>query len=190
MATNTCNNCGCKKCGCSDTGLVSPAPCPTSLGCPTPQPCSEVINAQCVVYTGDPIMCGLDEVVPTDTNVATALNDVVTYFCDNQTRSLRFVKEFTSINFNATFVTITRAELTACGINPSLCSEDGSEFSDFVVNIWYITPVATAWRFLPPYTVGGSWAVAVDSITGDITFLLNSTVPLDPPATVRIVIMF
>jgi hypothetical protein len=83
MATNTCTDCGCKKCGCSDAGLISPAPCPTSLGCPTPEPCSEVINAECVVYTGLPIMCGLDEVVDTDTTLADALTDTITYFCDN-----------------------------------------------------------------------------------------------------------
>ena len=180
----------CKKCGCQDDFLTTPPPCPTPAVCPNPEPCSEVFNAECVVYTGADIDCGNDTVVPTNTDVATALNDVVTYFCDNQTRHLRYVKEFTSINFNAKFVTITRAELTACGIDPSLCSEDGSEFSDFIVNIWITFPDVTIWRFLPPYTAGGSWAVVVDSITGDITFLLNQTVPYDPPATVRIVIMF
>ena len=81
MATNTCTDCGCKKCGCSDAGLISLAPCPTSLGCPTPEPCSEVLDAQCVVYTGDPIMCGLDTVVPTDTSMADALALIVAHFC-------------------------------------------------------------------------------------------------------------
>ena len=180
----------CKKCGCEDNFLTSPPPCPTPAGCPDPELCSETFDSQCILYTGADIECGIDTVVLSDTNVADALNDVVTYFCDNQTRHLRFVKEFTSVNFNATFLTITRAELTACGINPSLCSEDGSEFSDFIVNIWYTLPATTAWRFLSPYSAGGSWSVVVDSITGDITFLLNQTVPYDPPATVRIVIMF
>ena len=52
MATNTCTNCGCKKCGCQDDFLTTPPACPTPLGCPTPQPCSEIIDAQCVIYTG------------------------------------------------------------------------------------------------------------------------------------------
>lgn len=82
MATNTCTDCGCKKCGCSDTGLITPLPCPTPLGCPDPEPCSEVINAECVVYTGLDIECGLDTVVLTDTNISDALNDITTYFCD------------------------------------------------------------------------------------------------------------
>jgi len=81
MATNTCTNCGCKKCGCTDTGLITPIACPTPLGCPDPEPCSEIIDAQCVVYTGAPIMCGLVEVVPTDTTMADALALIVAHFC-------------------------------------------------------------------------------------------------------------
>jgi hypothetical protein len=83
MATNTCTDCGCKKCGCSDTGLITPLPCPTPLGCPNPEPCSEVLDAQCVVYTGEPIMCNLVEVVPTDTTMADALALIVAHFCQN-----------------------------------------------------------------------------------------------------------
>ena len=82
MATNTCTTCGCKKCGCSDTGLITPAPCPTPLGCPNPVPCSEYFDAECVVYSGLDIECGLDTVVLTDTNISDALNDITTYFCD------------------------------------------------------------------------------------------------------------
>jgi hypothetical protein len=52
MATNTCTNCGCKKCGCQDDFLTTPPACPTPVGCPTPELCSEIIDARCVVYTG------------------------------------------------------------------------------------------------------------------------------------------
>ena len=83
MATNTCTDCGCKKCGCTDTGLITPIACPTPIGCPSPEPCSEVINAQCIVYTGLDIECNDDIVVETDTTLADALVDIVTYFCDN-----------------------------------------------------------------------------------------------------------
>ena len=83
MATNNCTNCGCTKpkCGCQDTMLTTPAPCPTPVGCPDPEPCSEVFDAQCVVYTGDSILCGQDIVVTTSSNVADALNDIVDYIC-------------------------------------------------------------------------------------------------------------
>lgn len=61
--------------------MPSPAPCPTPAGCPTPQPCSEVFDAQCVVYTGAPIVCNNVTVVPTNTNMADALQAIVDYFC-------------------------------------------------------------------------------------------------------------
>lgn len=74
--TNTC-----KKCGCEDTFMPSPAPCPTPQGCPNPEPCSEVIDAQCVIYTGPDIMCGPTVLIPTNTNLATALQAIVAQLC-------------------------------------------------------------------------------------------------------------
>jgi len=71
----------CKECGCKDSFLVSPAPCPTPGGCPDPEPCYTVTDAQCTIYTGDPIMCGLVEVVPTNTTMAEALALIVAHFC-------------------------------------------------------------------------------------------------------------
>jgi len=76
----TTNN-TCKKCGCQDSFMVSPAPCPTPVDCPTPQPCSEVLDAQCVIYTGDPIMCNNDIVIPTNTTMSEAIQLLVSYFC-------------------------------------------------------------------------------------------------------------
>lgn len=82
MATNTCTSCGCKKCGCSDNALISPPPCPTPAGCPTPLPCSEYFDAECVIYSGLDIECIDQVVVATDTNLADALNDLITFFCE------------------------------------------------------------------------------------------------------------
>ena len=75
--TNTC-----KKCGCQDSFMVSPAPCPTPVDCPTPQPCSEVVDAQCVIYTGPNITCDTDIVVTTNDTVAEALESIVDYVCN------------------------------------------------------------------------------------------------------------
>ena len=63
--------------------MPSPAPCPTPAGCPTPQPCSEVFDAQCVVYTGENLLCDVDVVVSQNDTVAEALENVVDYFCNN-----------------------------------------------------------------------------------------------------------
>ena len=183
MAINKCSNCGCE-----DSFLTSPAPCPTPAACPDPEPCYTVTGAQCTIYTGPAIECGTDTVVATDTNIADALNDVVTYFCQelNQVK-LRYVKEFTS-NLDGTTLTITQTELAACGITPSICSLSGTEYSDFILNIWYLDG-GTTWRLVQPYSINGTWSASVNDSTGEITILFDQT-PIDPPARVRAVLIF
>ena len=75
MSLNKCKNCGC------EDALTTPAPCPTPAGCPDPEPCSEVFDAQCIIYTGTPIVCGQTVIVPTNTNMADALQAIVAYLC-------------------------------------------------------------------------------------------------------------
>lgn len=84
MATN-CTNCGCNKldCGCKDSFLTTPAPCPTPDGCPDPQPCSEVFDAQCIVYTGDPLECGATTFLDTNGSVSDGLVAITDYICQN-----------------------------------------------------------------------------------------------------------
>jgi len=91
MAYN-CTNCGCSKisCGCGDSFLTTPPPCPTPVDCPTKQVCSEVFDAQCVVYTGPDLQCGLDDVVLTNTPLNVAL-DIIGYFCENTTVSQNLI---------------------------------------------------------------------------------------------------
>jgi hypothetical protein len=62
--------------------LTSPAAFPTPVGCLAPEPCSEVLDAQCVIYTGDDILCNTDVVVNQNDSVDTALNEIVDYFCN------------------------------------------------------------------------------------------------------------
>jgi hypothetical protein len=62
--------------------LISPPPCPTPEGCSTPLPCSEYFDAECVIYSGLDIECIDQVVVATDTNLADALNDLITFFCE------------------------------------------------------------------------------------------------------------
>jgi hypothetical protein len=78
---STCNN-NCPKCGCKDAFLTTPPPCPTPAGCPDPPACSEVLDANCVIYSGPGITCGDDTVVVPDTSVMDALEDIVQYFCN------------------------------------------------------------------------------------------------------------
>ena len=181
MSLNKCQNCGC------EDGLVTPAPCPTPAGCPDPEPCSEVFDAQCIIYTGTDIDCGADTIVPSDTNIATALNDVVTYFCQelNQ-QKLRYVKQIDT-NFDSTTLTITQAELTACGITPSLCSLSGSEYSDFIISLWYLS--AGVWKLIQPYeSPTAFYGVSVNDTTGLIT--ISITRPVGTTTQLRAVLIF
>lgn len=78
------SNDGCKNkpCGCEDTPLTSPAPC-NPVGCPEPYPCTEVLDAQCVIYSGEDITCNEDIVVSQDMNLAEAIQAMTAYFCNS-----------------------------------------------------------------------------------------------------------
>jgi hypothetical protein len=81
MSCTNCNNNNCANpnCGC-ETGLTTPAPC-NPIGCPDPYPCTEITDAQCVIYSDADIVCDQDIVVESNTNVSEALNSIVGYFC-------------------------------------------------------------------------------------------------------------
>jgi hypothetical protein len=49
--------------------------------CPTPQPCTEITDSKCIIYTDAAIKCGEDTVVTTNSSVSTALNQIVDYLC-------------------------------------------------------------------------------------------------------------
>jgi hypothetical protein len=70
----------CAKCGCEDNFLTTPPPCPTAIGCPFNE-CAEIQYTQCIMYTGSDILCFDDTVVPTDTNMAAAINNIVDFLC-------------------------------------------------------------------------------------------------------------
>lgn len=52
--------------------------------CDTPQPCTEITDSQCIVYTGAHIKCGTDIVVKQNDNIAQALAQITAYFCNKQ----------------------------------------------------------------------------------------------------------
>jgi len=52
--------------------------------CDTPQPCTEITDSQCIVYTGAHIKCGTDIVVMQNDNIAQALAQITAYFCNKQ----------------------------------------------------------------------------------------------------------
>jgi hypothetical protein len=52
--------------------------------CPTPQPCTEITDSKCIIYTDAPIVCGNDMVVDSGSSVSIALNRMVDFFCAQQ----------------------------------------------------------------------------------------------------------
>lgn len=65
-------------------GVVTPCvDCNTPV-CPTPQPCTEITDAQCTIYTGANILCGSDVVISQNDKVSVAFSKMVAYFCSKQ----------------------------------------------------------------------------------------------------------
>jgi hypothetical protein len=77
MSCSNCNN-GCKKCGCKDTFVEAAPSTPT---CEVVQ-CAAVMDANCILYSGDDIICDTDTVVTSGMTMAEAMNAFITYFCD------------------------------------------------------------------------------------------------------------
>ena len=79
MACNTCNkkteDCGCKATSVSIDSICNPIDCGS-------QECSESFPAECILYTGDDIICDATTIVTSGDSVAQSLANIVQYFCD------------------------------------------------------------------------------------------------------------
>jgi hypothetical protein len=154
MATN-CASCGCSNqinCGCKDSFLTSPPPCPTPVDCPAAQPCAEVFDAQCVVYTGLDIECGTDTVVATNDSVATALQNVVDYFCTKPAADITVVEAGDNVSVD----TATVGNTTTYTVNAIIpCPMDVTIIDSQVVVRGYFADVTGG---TAPYTY--QWSLA------------------------------
>jgi len=138
MATNDCNKA--KPCGCEDEPLMSLPPC-NPIDCPDPIPCSEVINSECVIYTGPDITCNQDTVVATGDTVAEALNDIVDYFCDNSGGQSTVVAAGDNIQVTSntvgnvtTYTVIGKETIVAAGTNVTVTSNTVGNDTTYTVN--------------------------------------------------------
>jgi hypothetical protein len=78
----------CPSCESNNSGIVLTTNCDCNCDCAepicaTPQPCTEITDSKCIIYTDPAIICGLDTVVTTNSSVSTALNNITSYFCAN-----------------------------------------------------------------------------------------------------------
>lgn len=83
MNCSKCGNNAPITCGC-ETGIPTPPPCAQGTPtCPDPDPCAETFDSQCIIYTGENIVCNDVTIVATNDTVADALVNMSSYFCDN-----------------------------------------------------------------------------------------------------------
>ena len=63
---------------CND-GLTTPISCEPQYTCPDPEQCSEVYDADCVIYFGENIICQGTTIITQYTSVAQGLNEIVIF---------------------------------------------------------------------------------------------------------------
>lgn len=84
----SCTTCKTKTCTCKKSTLpvMPPTGC-NEPDCADPNLCPEVISTECIVYLGDAISCGDDEVVATGSTLQQVHESIVTYFCTRLTQA-------------------------------------------------------------------------------------------------------
>ena len=102
MALSTCTKCGEQPigCGCESPYTTAPACLPVDP-CSNPEPCSEFFDAECIIYSGDTIWCGSDQVVLKNDRLGTSIVNIVTYFCT----------QIATINSSLTTINLTLVSL-------------------------------------------------------------------------------
>jgi hypothetical protein len=203
----------CANCGCEDSFLTTPPPCPTAVACPT-EVCSNIQYAECTVYTGDIITCGEDTVVPSDTNLSAAINNIVDYYCNvisnlptvtvvagdgvtvtsettgtntEYTISTTGVRKFVKEFTNVVFDNVT---LTITGTELTACGLLTDACGD-------VNNRASDFTFNIMYLFEGVWigltnepgvSVRANNTTGNISIILDIA-PIDPGVTVRVTVI-
>lgn len=194
--------------------LTSPAPCPTPVGCLTPEPCSEVLDAQCIIYTGDDIVCNEDTVVSSDDSVALALNNIVDYLCTEiENIPVVIVAAGDGIEVVPTVVGVTTTYTVSSTAPIKFVKQfTGVVFDNQTLTILgnelkacglltdacgEITNKASDFTFNVMYLLSGVWigltnetgvTVEANDTSGNILVILNIP-PISPTVTVRVTII-
>jgi hypothetical protein len=83
MACNNCNETQDPNCGCTTEALHINQIC-NPIVCPSDE-CAESFSAACIRYTGADLVCDNITIVETDTNVAQALSNIISFICASDT---------------------------------------------------------------------------------------------------------
>ncbi len=165
----TTNNNNCVGCGCNDS---VPQPCaPAPPVCATPQPCTEILDAQCVKYTGPAITCNDVNIIPQNTSVADALNAVVDLVCDGNCCAIPAVTNIEDPNF----ILLCRDEIQTCPYNGLLynwyainnATAGDGRVSGGIVNVNPVDNPINTWR-VPNDADWYSLALALDPTATNI----------------------
>jgi len=70
-------------CGCVDAPMTTPPACPPSAPCPEAQPCTSYTDAQCIVYTGEDIVCNEQVIAEQNQPLSEILQNLTDLACSS-----------------------------------------------------------------------------------------------------------
>lgn len=143
MACSTCNT---PNCGCSGTYVVAQT-CPPA--------CSEVFNAQCIVYTGVDLTCDGDTVISRNDYLDSAITKLVNYVCSK-------VAPPASVVAGSAFIDVVPTTDPVTSVTTYTVSADMAAFE-----IW-VAPIITN-QILAKVLAGPGIDVAPDAVAGTVT---------------------
>ena len=147
-----CSNCNTPSCGCSGTYVVSKT-CPPA--------CSEVFNAQCIVYTGVDLTCDGDTVISRNDYLDTAITKLVNYVCSK-------VAPPASVVAGSAFIDVVPTTDPVTSVTTYTVSADMAAFE-----IW-VAPIITN-QILAKVLAGPGIDVAPDAVGGTVTISHEDT---------------
>jgi hypothetical protein len=150
--------------------------------CSTPEPCTDILDSKCIIYTDATIECSNDTVVTQNASVSTALNQIVNYFCAQNKK--KFVKEIT-IPFLPDLLTINilASEYLPCLVSSEYCGDVTPSLADIIVTGYYYDGLDGYWK---EFTHLDRTVVGVDNLGNVI--IQPSFLELVTPINLRIII--
>ena len=158
MACSTCKK---PDCGCTGTYTVA-ATCPPA--------CSEVFNAQCIVYTGVDLICDGDTVISRNDYLDSAITKLVNYVCSK-------VAPPASVVAGSAFIDVVPTTDPVTAVTTYTVSADMAAFE-----IW-VGPIITN-QILAKVLAGPGIDVAADGVAGTVTVSHEDTSTVVSPLTV------
>ena len=145
MACSNCNNT--QNCGCSNGTYSLSATCPPA--------CTEVFNAQCIVYTGVDLTCDGDTVISRNDYLDSVVTKLVNYVCSK-------VAPPASVVAGSAFIDVVATTDPVTNVTTYTVSADMAAFE-----IW-VAPIITN-QILAKVLAGPGIDVAPDAVAGTVT---------------------